>query len=93
MAIGENTRRILRRSRDSLRAILPAMWERPLSKRRLGLLLVLTGSVGFIAVLAIDLLDAGREGGLGPAQSLGLVATILIVLVGLTLLPLGDRPA
>ncbi|MCY3718849.1 MAG: hypothetical protein OXG07_04735 [Anaerolineaceae bacterium] len=69
------------------------MWERPLSKRQLGLLLVLTGSVGFIGVLAIDLLDAGREGGLGPAQLLALAAMILIVLVGLSLLPLGDRPA
>ena len=93
MAIDENTQRILRQDRDSLRAILPPMWERPLSKRQLGLLLVLTGSVGFIGVLAIDLLDAGREGGLGPAQSLALGATILVVLVGLSLLPLGDRPA
>ena len=93
MAVGENTRRILRHKRDSRRAILPTMWERPLSKRQLGLLLVLTGSVGFIGVLAIDLLDAGREGGLGPAQSLALGAMILIVIVGLSLLPLGDRPA
>ena len=93
MAIGENTRRILRQNRDSLRAILPTMWERPLSKRQLGLLLVLAGSVGVVGVLAVDLLNAGREGGLGPAQSLALAAMILVVLVGLTLLPFGDRPA
>ena len=69
------------------------MWERPLGKRQLGLLLLVAGGAGFIGVLAIDLLDAGREGGLGPAQLLALGVMGLIVLVGLSLLPLGDRPA
>ena len=93
MTVGENTRPILLQGHGLLRAILPTMWERPLSKRQLGLLLALAGCAGSIAVLAIDILDAGREGGLGPAQSLALGGTLLILLVGLSLLPLGDRPA
>ncbi len=93
MATRENTRRIPLQNRDSLRAILRLMWERPLSKRRLGLLLVLAGGAGFVGVLAVDLLDAGRVGGVGPTQSLALGVMSLIVLVGLSLLPLGDRPA
>ena len=69
------------------------MWTRPLSKRQLGLLLVAAGAAGIVAVLAIDVLDAGREGGIGPTQRLALGGMIVVALVGLTLLPFGDRPA
>lgn len=69
------------------------MGERPLTKRQLGLLLIIAGLAGLAAVLAIDLLDAGREGGLGPAQLLAAGGMLLVALVGVTLLPLGDRPA
>lgn len=69
------------------------MWTRPLSKRQLGLLLFAGGIVGLVAVLAIDVLDVGREGGLGPAQRLALGALLLVALGGLSLLPRGDRPA
>lgn len=64
-----------------------------LTKRHLGLLLFIGGVLGFIGILAIDLLDAGREGGIGPAQqiALGLMATA--ALIGLTLIPLGNHPA
>lgn len=64
-----------------------------LSKRLLGLLLIIGGIVGFVAILAVDVLDAGREGGIGPAQSIGLGLMVALALVGLTLLPLGDAPA
>ncbi len=69
------------------------MWTRPLSKRQLGLLLIAAGMAGIVAVLAVDVLDAGREGGIGPTQRLALGGMISVALVGLTLLPFGDRPA
>jgi hypothetical protein len=64
-----------------------------LSKRALGILLVLIGVGGFVAVLLIDVLDAGREGGIGPSQRIALAVLLAIALFGLTLIPLGSRPA
>ena len=64
-----------------------------LSKRMLGTLLIVLGVVGFIGILAIDVLDVGREGGIGPAQKIALGGSALLLLVGLTLLPLGKQPA
>ncbi len=64
-----------------------------ISKRQLGMILLVGGLVGFCAILAVDIVDVGREGGIGPAQTLALIAMALATLVGLTLLPLGDAPA
>lgn len=64
-----------------------------LTKRLLGLLLIVAGVGGFAGILAIDILDAGREGGIGPAQQIGLGLMVALALAGLTLLPLGNDPA
>jgi hypothetical protein len=64
-----------------------------LTKRLLGLLMLVAGVGGFIAVLAVDLLNPAREGGIGPAQRFALGACALIAVIGLTLIPLGDHPA
>lgn len=64
-----------------------------LSKRLLGLLLFLGGALGFILILGIDILDVGREGGIGPAQQVALGGCVLLALVGLSLIPLGKTPA
>lgn len=64
-----------------------------LSKRLLGLLLLLGGVAAFVGILAIDVLDVGREGGIGPAQQIALAGAALVALVGVTLIPLGARPA
>lgn len=64
-----------------------------LTKRQLGLLCLLIGVVGFTAILAIDIIDAGREGGIGPAQRIALGLMVMLALLGLTLIPLGDDPA
>lgn len=55
---------------------------------------MLIGGMGaFFGILAIDLIDVGREGGIGPAQQIALAAALFTSVVGLTLIPLGDRPA
>lgn len=63
------------------------------SKRGLGWLLLISGGLGIIGIFGVDILDVGREGGIGPAQriALGLMAVMLII--GLTLIPLGKDPA
>lgn len=64
-----------------------------LTKRQLGLLLVVMGVGAAGLLLAVDLLGAGRSAGIGPAQRLALAGAGLLALVGLSLLPLGNRPA
>ncbi len=64
-----------------------------LTKRQLGIILSLLGALALVAILAIDALDFGRQGGIGPAQSLALAVAAITALVGLTLIPLGDAPA
>jgi hypothetical protein len=63
------------------------------SKRGLGWLLVISGGLGIAGILAIDVLDIGREGGIGPAQQIALGLAIVMLLIGLTLVPLGKDPA
>lgn len=63
------------------------------TKRQFGIICLLTGSLAFAAILSIDLINAGREGGIGPAQRIALIVSVIIALVGLSLIPLGDDPA
>ncbi|GIL08775.1 MAG: hypothetical protein BroJett033_2860 [Chloroflexota bacterium] len=69
------------------------MLNRALTKRQLGWLLLIGGTAAFVAIIAIDVLDAGREGGIGPAQQIALLFSALLALAGLSLLPLGSAPA
>ena len=74
--------------------IIPPMFsDRPLTKRQLGWLIVCAGAALALISLGADFVGAGRFGGLGPAQQAALGAAVLLIVVGLTLLPLGDRPA
>ena len=64
-----------------------------MTKRQLGLLFIAAGSAAILGSLGLDLLRVGQFQGIGPAQQQAMLAAGLLVLVGLTLLPLGDRPA
>lgn len=64
-----------------------------ISKRQLGLILVGLGAAAVVGSFAVDLVGAGQFQGIGPAQQRILIVSGLAVLVGLTLLPFGDRPA
>lgn len=55
--------------------------------------MILGGVLAFVAIIAIDIVDFGREGGIGPAQRIALGLSFVVALVGLTLIPLKDQPA
>lgn len=64
-----------------------------ISKRQLGLIFIGLGLAAVVGSFVFDLIGAGQFQGIGPAQQRILLVSGLVVLVGLTLLPLGDRPA
>jgi hypothetical protein len=64
-----------------------------ITKRQLGLIFVALGVAAVIGVLAIELLGVGRHPGIGPTQRIALLVAGLVLAVGLSLVPLGDRPA
>ena len=64
-----------------------------ITKRQLGIGLILLSLFAVAGSFVIDFLGAGQFQGIGPAQRLALIAAGAVFLVGLTLLPLGDRPA
>ncbi len=67
--------------------------EYTVTKRQLGIALALIGAVGMVVILAVDVLQVGRQGGIGPAQAFALFIMLVTLIVGLTLIPLGDAPA
>jgi hypothetical protein len=64
-----------------------------ITKRKMGILLALLGLALVLGALAVDLLGAGKWGGIGPAQRSAIIAGAIVCFFGLTLLPLGNRPA
>lgn len=63
------------------------------TKRQLGILVVALSLLGILGIVAIDLLGAGRWGGFGPLQRMGVGIGLGAIAVGLVLVRLGDRPA
>ena len=64
-----------------------------MTKRQLGYLLILGGVSAIVALFGVDLLEASQFQGVGPAQRLALLVAGSVVLIGVSLLPLGDRAA
>jgi len=64
-----------------------------MSKRQLGIILIVLACGAAVAVIAVDLLQVGNFQGIGPAQRLALLVAAVVLLIGVSLLPLGDRPA
>jgi hypothetical protein len=67
--------------------------ENAMTKRQLGFGFVFLGCAAAVGIIGVDLIGAGNFQGIGPAQRLALIAAGLSVIVGLSLIPLGDRPA
>ena len=64
-----------------------------ITKRVLGIGFIVVGLLGITAMFVRDLTGTAEFGGIGPAQKLALIGGGLVIFIGLTLLPLGDRPA
>ncbi len=68
--------------------------DRPMvTKRQLGIGVVVFGLIVILSVVAVDLVDAGQWGGFGPLQRIGIGLGLLTVAVGGVLIRLGDRLA
>lgn len=64
-----------------------------MTKRQLGISFIGLGSSGMAGMFVMDFVGAGQFQGIGPAQQLAMLASGVVILVGLSLLPLGDKPA
>lgn len=64
-----------------------------MTKRQLGWLMIVASGLGIVGLFGMDLLGAGQFRGIGPAQRLALLGLGAALLVGVSLLPLGDKPA
>ncbi|GAB4265227.1 MAG: hypothetical protein Kow0080_05180 [Candidatus Promineifilaceae bacterium] len=71
------------------------MWNSDfvITKRLLGIGFVLLGIGAIAGMFVLDWLGAGQFQGIGPAQQKAMLAAGVSIFVGLTLIPLGDRPA
>ncbi len=63
------------------------------TKRKLGLIVILSGVLLVVGVVGVDLLGAGEWTGFGPLQRIGVGLGIAAIAVGCILFRLGDRPA
>jgi hypothetical protein len=63
------------------------------TKRQLGLFVVVISVLGIVSITSVDILGAGRWSGFGPLQRMGIGLGLGTVVVGLILIRLGDRPA
>lgn len=62
------------------------------TKRHLGVMLTAAGVILLAATFAAEAVNS-QSAGLGTMQKLGIVLGVASTLAGLTLLPLGSRPA
>lgn len=63
------------------------------TKRWLGIGLIVLGVVGIFGAFANDLFNLTDYQGIGPAQQVAIAVSCIPIIIGATLIPLGDRPA
>jgi len=63
------------------------------TKRQLGIIIIIISLAAVVGSFIFDLAGGGQFQGIGPTQKMGLATAGILFFVGLTLLPLGDRPA
>jgi len=63
------------------------------TKRQLGIVVIALGLLVVLGTIAVDFVGAGKWGGFGPLQRIGIGLSIVAIAVGCILVRLGDRPA
>ncbi|MCS7178418.1 MAG: hypothetical protein RML46_04805 [Anaerolineae bacterium] len=63
------------------------------TKRQLGIVLSGVAALVLLGIVAIDRMGIGEWGGFGPLQRIGLGSGLLLLVVGLILIRIGNRPA
>ena len=63
------------------------------TKRQLGIAIVALSLLALLGIVAVDLLGAGKWGGFGPLQRMGIGFGLVSLVVGCILIRLGNRPA
>ncbi len=64
-----------------------------ITKRQLGIIVITLDLLAGLGVIAVDFVGAGRWGGFGPLQRIGIGLAVAAIAVGLILVRLGNRPA
>jgi hypothetical protein len=67
--------------------------NRMVTKRQLGIVTTSIGTLACIASIGVDLLGAGEWQGIGPLQRAGILSSMPVILVGVLLILIGNRPA
>jgi hypothetical protein len=63
------------------------------TKRQLGIAVIVFSLLVIVGIIAVDLIGAGRWSGFGPLQWIGVGLSVGAIAVGGILVRLGDRPA
>jgi len=63
------------------------------TKRQLGIFVIALSLLVILGITAVDLVGAGKWGGFGPLQRIGIGLGTAAIVAGCILVRLGDRPA
>ena len=63
------------------------------TKRQLGIVVIALCLLAVLGIIAVDFIGAGKWGGFGPLQRIGIGLCVIAIGVGFILIRLGDRPA
>jgi len=63
------------------------------TKRQLGIIVILVSLLVVLGVVAVDFIGAGKWSGFGPLQRAGIGLSLAAIAVGCILVRLDDRPA
>jgi hypothetical protein len=64
-----------------------------ITKRQLGIIIILLTLLGIAGLVGVDLIGAGEWSGFGPLQRIGAALGGVAILAGIVLVLLGKRPA